>query len=327
MTYFRERAPWRVALVRLDCGPTVLAHAHYGCEMDESVAMSLKLDKAGQAVFYAAPEGREAEYMDDPQWRELTADPRHRRILITDGRNPVTPHLVRDLLQAGARKVMVGVSEDWKPFPAGNDLSRHEKVQLVPLDVRSERAVFDLSHTYGAKTEILINTSDHIRPGGYLAPGQASHTADTMDVVAMGLMRLATAFGPVMAARSADGDAGAVAWVNVLSAYALTPSAQFAGYSMAHAAALNLSQSLRAELRQGGIRLMNVFVGATDSEWFQTMPQPRVAAPALSRSIIDGLKRGLEEMHVGAVAEDIHARLRSLPKAAEREIAATGQRG
>lgn len=323
LNYFRERAPWRVALVRLDCGPTVLAHAHYGCEEDGKVTMSLKLDRAGQAVFYAAPEDSEATYMDDPQWREMSADPQHRRILITDGRSPVTPALVKDLLKAGARKVFVGVADDWKPFPASDELIRHDKVQLVPLDVRSERSVFDLSRAYAAKTEILINTSDHIRPGGYLAPGQLSHTADAMDVVAMGLMRLATHFAPVMAARGADGDIGAVAWVNVLSVYAQTPSAVFAGYSMAHAAALNLSHSLRAELRQGGIRMMNVLIGATDSEWFQTMPQPRVTGRVLSRSIVEGLKGGLEDVHVGAVAQDIQERLRSNPKAAEREISAT----
>lgn len=323
LTYFRERAPWRVALVLLDCGPTVLAHAHYDCDEDGRVAMSLKLDKAGQAVFYAAPAGTSDERMADPQWREMTADPRHRRVLITDGRNPVTPVLVRDLLDAGARKVFVGLPDDWKPFPQGDELGRHDRVQLVPLDVRSERSVYDLVRTCGAKTEILINTSDHIRPGGFLAPGQLCHAADAMDVVALGLMRLAANFGPVMAGRGADGDTGAVAWVNLLSVYGQTPSATLAGYAMAHAAALNLSYSVRAELAQGGIRVMNVFVGASESEWFQTMPQPRVTARALSRSILDGLKGGLEDVHVGPVAEDIIRRLRTNPKAAEREIAAT----
>lgn len=323
LNYFRERAPWRVALVLLDCGPTVLAHAHYCCVEEENVTMSLKLDKAGQAVFFAAPEGSESSYMDDPQWRELTADPRHRRILITDGRNPVTPFLVKDLLSAGARKVFVGVSDHWKPFPEGSKLSGHEKVLLVPLDVRDERSVYELANTLGGKIEILINTSDHIRPGGYLAPGQLGHTEEAMDIVAMGLMRLAMNFAPVMASRGADGDAGAVAWVNLLSVYAQTPLAGLAGYSMAHAAALNLSFSLRAELLQGGIRVMNVLVGPSESEWFQTMPQPRVTARMLSRSILDGLKGGLEDVHLGAVAQDIRDRLQSNPKAAEREIVAS----
>jgi short-subunit dehydrogenase/uncharacterized OB-fold protein len=324
LNYFRERAPWRVALVQLDCGPTVLAHAHYGCKVQEEIVTSLKLDKAGQAVFYVAPQGSEATYMDDPQWRELTADPQHRRILITDGRHPMTPVLVKDLLNAGARKVFVGVPDDWKPLPHGDQLSRDERVKLVPLDVRSERSVFDLSRAYAAKIEILINTSDYIRPGGYLAPGQINHTTEAMDIVALGLMRLATHFGPVMMSRGADGDTGAVAWVNVLSTYAQSPAAAFAGYCMAHAAALNLSQSLRSEMRRGGIRMMNVLVGASDSEWFQTMPQPKVTSRLLSREIVDGLKAGLEDVHLGAVAQDIHNRLRSNPKAAEREIASTG---
>ncbi|MDR7126738.1 SDR family NAD(P)-dependent oxidoreductase [Pseudotabrizicola sp. 4114] len=323
LNYFRERAPWRVVLVRLDCGPTVLAHGHYDCAIDGRATMSLKLDKAGQAVFYAAPAETGGDPLSDPQWREMTADPRHRRILITDGRNPVTPALVRDLLQAGARKIFVGLPDLWKPLAWENELRQHAAVQVVPLDVRSERSVYELVRAYGAKIEILINTADHIRPGGYLAPGQLCHAADALDMLAMGLMRLAASFGPVMAGRGADGEAGAVAWVNLFSAYAQTPSAALAGYAMAHAAALNFSLSLRAELAGGGIRVMNVFSGASDSDWFQTMPQPRVTARVLSRSILDGLRGGLEDVHVGAVAEDIKERLRANPKAAEREISST----
>ncbi len=39
---------------------------------------------------------------DDPQLRELTAHPKHRRVLITDIRSPVTRPLIDALLTAGA---------------------------------------------------------------------------------------------------------------------------------------------------------------------------------------------------------------------------------
>ncbi|HEV2334406.1 MAG TPA: short-chain dehydrogenase, partial [Stellaceae bacterium] len=86
------------------------------------------------------------------------------------------------------------------------------------------------------------------------------------------------------------------------------------------AAALSAAQSLRAELRAGGVRVMNVFAGPIDSEWYQSVPPPKVAPAALAAAVVDGLRRGLEEVFVGDVAQDIRARLAVNPKAVEREL-------
>jgi short-subunit dehydrogenase len=94
---------------------------------------------------------------------------------------------------------------------------------------------------------------------------------------------------------------------------------QFGVHSAAHAACLSLSQWLRTELRPGGIRVINAFVGPLDTEWFQTVPPPKVAPKALADAVLDGLKRGLEDIYVGDVAKDIEVRLFDNPKAVERE--------
>src|SRR3954464_15267709 len=52
--FFRERLPWRLGLVQLDCGPTVVAHLHEGAK--QRVAIRTMLDRAGQAVLAAVPE-------------------------------------------------------------------------------------------------------------------------------------------------------------------------------------------------------------------------------------------------------------------------------
>ncbi|XUJ33514.1 Zn-ribbon domain-containing OB-fold protein [Bradyrhizobium japonicum] len=56
--YFRERAPWRIGLVKMDCGPTIVTHLHADCVEGAPVRMSFQLDKSGQAVAFAHPEGR-----------------------------------------------------------------------------------------------------------------------------------------------------------------------------------------------------------------------------------------------------------------------------
>jgi short-subunit dehydrogenase len=144
---------------------------------------------------------------------------------------------------------------------------------------------------------------------------------EEMDVRFFGLMRLAQAFGPVMRSRGADGVSSATAIVNLLSVYALMNWPDYGAYSSVEAACLSATQSLRAELRPGGVRMVNVFFGPLETEWFQTVPPPKVTPAALARAVVDALQRGLEDVFVGDVAEDVRARLAVNPKALERELA------
>ncbi|MCQ1852244.1 SDR family NAD(P)-dependent oxidoreductase [Neorhizobium galegae] len=318
--YFREHMPWRTGIVQLDCGPSVVTHLHGDfAGPGARVAMSLQLDRSGNAVFFAKPVSETPFMDDDPQWREMTADPRHRRVLITDGRGPLALPLAQVLKKAGAIKIFVGVADRWKSFDQQASLEAIEGVEIVDLDLTSERSVQELSMDIGAKVEILINTADHVRPAHLFDAGAANAAREAMDHTVMGLIRLAQAFGPVMRSRGADGAAGTVAWVNVLSVHGLSNVPQFGVHSAAHAACLSLSQWLRAELRTGGIRVVNAFAGPLDTEWFQTVPPPKVTPKALADAVLDGLKRGLEDIYVGDVAKDIEARLFDNPKAVERE--------
>ncbi|MFP3387001.1 short-chain dehydrogenase, partial [Tritonibacter sp. SIMBA_163] len=78
----------------------------------------------------------------------------------------------------------------------------------------------DLAGEIGGKTDILINTADHIRPGGVLSRHGINTARDELDVNVLGLLRLAQAFGPTMTFRGADGTNSAAAFVNILSCYA-----------------------------------------------------------------------------------------------------------
>ncbi|MGV3551769.1 SDR family NAD(P)-dependent oxidoreductase [Rhizobium sp.] len=319
-SYFREHMPWRQGIVTADCGPQIIATLHRDCVEGGKVRLALKLDKAGQPVVFATPLKETPDMHDDPAWREMTADPKFRRVLVTDGRNPVGQALAKSLMRAGAARVFVGVSEPWKPFKGEDALRAIEGVEIVSLDLTDEQSVANLAADIGAKVDILINTADHTRPVSLFEQGSARKLGETLDATLSGAMRLAQAFGPVMLSRSADGTNSAAAWVNVLSAYALANMPAYGALSVSHAACLSLSHWLRAELRTGGVKLLNAFVGPLDTEWFQTVPPPKVAPVQLAEAIVDGLRRGLEEIHVGDVAKDIRDRLAANPKALEREI-------
>ena len=321
--YFRARAPWRTGSVKLDVGPVVIAHVHGDVTPRSRVKLLNKLDRSGQGVILAVPEERTPNMEDDPQLRAMTSDPKHRRVLIADGRNPNAPALVKALKEAGASLIFVGESECWLPNPNRATIEALG-ADILPLDVTDTASVRELAGEIGGKTDILINNARFVRPGGALARGDTAFAQNEMDVNYIGLMRLAQAFGPGMCSRTADGVNAAVAWVNVLSVFALVNSADYGCFSASNAAAYSLSQDLRAEFRSAGLRVMNVFVGPTEDDWHQELPPPKVLPPAIARSVVQGLKDGLEDVYCGDVAKDLIERFRAGPKILEREMTGGG---
>ena len=318
--YFRERAPWRTGSVRLDAGPTIICHVHGDVEPRSRVTLLNRLDRSGQGVLLAVPENSTPNMEDDPQLRAMTSDPKHRRILITDARNPNSPTLAKALVDAGASQIFVGEAESWRPNPYRQALAAIPGIAVLPLDVTDTSSVRELAGELGGKTDILINNARFIRPGGVMSRGDTAFARDEIEVNYLGQMRLAQAFGPGMCARTADGVNASVAWVNILSAYALMNTADYGSYAASNAAALSLSQCLRAEFRASGLRLMNVFVGPTDDDWHQPLPPPKVLPAAVARSLVQGLQDGLEDVYCGDVAKDLIERFRAGPKILEREM-------
>lgn len=317
--YFRERMPWRIGLVRLACGPRAVAHLHGDCPETGPVRLALKLDKASHPVLFALPIAETQNMSDDRQLREMTADPKHRRILVTDAASPVAAPLAKALLRAGARHVFAGAAAQWRDFASLEALHGIDNVEIVDLDLADERSVAERMADLGAKIDIVINTADHVRPGSLFEPGSTRRLGEALEATVLGAARLARHLGPVMAARGADGTDSAAAWVNLLSVHALAADPQFGAMSVAHAANLSFSHWLRSELGAGGVRVLNVFSGPLDTEWFQTVPPPKVAPKALADAVVKGLREGLEELYVGDVAKDLRERLATNPKAVERE--------
>lgn len=285
------------------------------------VRLELKLDKSGSAVAMALP-AKETEHMaDDPHLREMTCDPKFRRVLITDGRTAVGQAMAKAFADAGASIVFVGVADAWKPFPGLESLRKIECVEIVPLDVTDTESVTEQAEQNGSRIDIVVNTAEHVRPGGILNRRGLTIAREEIDVRYLGQLRLAQAFGPTLRFRGADGVNSAAAFVNLLSVHALMNWPSYGSYSATEAACLSAAQCMRAELRLGGVKVVNVFFGPLDTEWFQIVPPPKVTPAALANAVVHALQRGVEDVFVGDVAEDVRQRLAANPKALEREMA------
>lgn len=318
--YFRERTPWRAGSIKLDAGPTIIAHVHGDVERGARVKLLNRLDRSGQGVLLAVPLTRTPDMEDDPQMRALSSDPKHRRVLITDAKNPNAPALAEALAAAGSSIIFVAEPETWLPYPGRERLLAVPGVEILPMDVTDTASVQKLAGEIGGKVDILINNARFVRPGGVLARGDTTFAREEMEVNYLGLMRLAQSFGPGMCSRTADGVNSAAAWVNILSVNALATTPDYGCFAASNAAAFSLSQSLRAEYRSAGLRVMNVFVGPTEDDWHQPLPPPKVLPEGLARDVIRGLKEGLEDVYSGDVAKDLFERYRRDPKVLEREI-------
>jgi len=327
--FYRERLPWRLGLVRLDAGPTVIAHLHGDVASPVTpkpvrVHVGARLDRAGAAVLIGFPPEESEHMADDKMLREMTSDPKFRKILVTDGKTEVGQALVKALVKAGAEIVWVGHAEPWKKLPGLDDITVLPQVTLVPLDLTNGRSVAELAGEIGGKVDIVVNNAEVHRAFGIAARRGTDVAKAEMDINYFGLLRLAQEFGPALKGRSADGSTHAAAWVNLLSVYALSNFPPHGTFSASKAAAHSLAQCLRAEMRPAGIRVINVFPGPIEDEWNQNLPPPKVAPAALAGAIVKALKEGIEDVYPGDVAQEWLERWRDNPKVLERELAAGG---
>lgn len=257
----------------------------------------------------------------DKLLKEMGCDPRQRKVLVADGKTAVGQALVRALSEAGAETIWVGHAEPWKKIPGFDALSQVRGVELVPLDLTDSRSVDALGAQLGGKVDIVISNGEVHHVDGISSRRGTEHARMEMDVNYLGLLRLSQAFAPALKGRAADGADHAVAWVNLLSIFALSNFPGHGTFSASKAAACSLAQCLRAEMLPFGIRVMNVFPGPIDDEWNQNLEPPKLAPRALAAAIVKALVAGVEDVYPGDVAQEWLARWRDNPKVLERELA------
>lgn len=324
--FFRERLPWRLGFVRLDAGPTLMVHLHGEVgEPPERVKVDARLDRTGQAVLIGLPVEGSAHMADDKILREMTCDPKFRKVLVTDGKTATGQAIVRALIAAGADVVWVGYAEPWKKFGGLEEIEALPEVALIPLDLTDGRCVSEIARELGSKVDIVINNAEFHRTFGISSRRGTDVAKMEMDINYFGLLRLAQDLGPALKGRAADRDDSAIAWVNLLSIYALSNFAPHGTFSASKAAAYSLSQCMRAEMQAVGIRVINVFPGPIDDEWNQQMLPPKITPEALAKDIVKALQNGVEDVYPGPVAKEWLERWRENPKVLERELAVNGE--
>ncbi len=225
-------------------------------------------------------------------------------VLVTGANRGIGQALVGEALRRGAKRVYAGTRQplahaDGRVTPLTLDVTNAAQIQGAVERVES--------------LDVLINNA------GVNLYGDVSDRAILerhLAVNLFGIHGVTHAFLPLLT-RSR----GAI--VNVLSLAAVAALPFDPNYSISKAAALSLSQSLRALLGGRGVRVHVVLPGPVDTDMTRGLDIPKASPESVARAIFDGVGKGEEEIFPDPMSASMAEGWRSgAVKALERQFAA-----
>jgi len=225
-------------------------------------------------------------------------------VLITGSNRGLGRALVEEALARGASRVYAAARR-----PVTHDDAR---VTSLTLDVTSADEI-------RSAVEIVDSLDVLVNSAGLALYDDLSDRATIerhLDVNLFGPHALIQAFQP----RLVD-SGGAI--VNVLSVSGVAALPFIPSYSVSKAAALGLSQSLRALLAPKGVDVHVVLAGPIDTDMSRDLQVPKASPESVARAIFDGVQRGEEEIFPDPLSETLADSWRAgAVKAMERQNAA-----
>jgi NAD(P)-dependent dehydrogenase (short-subunit alcohol dehydrogenase family) len=224
-------------------------------------------------------------------------------VLITGANRGIGLALVNEALRRGAKRVYAGTRGPLK--------IADERVNPLTLDVTNaeqiRRAVSELD-----SLDILINNA------GIAPYDDLSNPGIIEQVLAVNL------FGSLNVTRAAlpllKRSKGAI--VNNLSLIALAPLPLTPSYAISKAAALSMTQSLRALLAGQGVAVHGIFLGPVDTDMTRGFEIPKASPESVAKGIFDGLENGEEDIFPDPMSQSIAEGWRNgVAKAFEKQFA------
>jgi NAD(P)-dependent dehydrogenase (short-subunit alcohol dehydrogenase family) len=224
-------------------------------------------------------------------------------VVITGANRGIGRALVDEALRRGVRRVYAGTRQPLSYADA--------RITPLTLDVTDAAQIRAAVEKVGS-LDILINNA------GLALYDDLSDPATLERQLAVNLFgpySVILAFLPLLARSK-----GAI--VNNLSLAALAPIPVVPAYSISKAAALSLTQALRALLAGQGVSVHAVLTGPVDTDMTKGFDIPKSTPAAVARALLDAMERGEEDIFPdpasGAMAEGWR---NGAAKALERQMA------
>jgi len=224
-------------------------------------------------------------------------------VLVTGANRGIGQALVEEALRRGAKRVYAGTRQplahrDGRVRPLTLDVTNAEQIQAA---VKSVESLDVLINNAGIALYDDLSSLDAI--GQHLA------------VNLFGMLNVTRAFLPLLKRSK-----GAI--VNNLSLVALAALPIIPAYSISKAAALNMTQSLRALLASQGVTVHAVVLGPIDTDMNRGFDIPKASPESAAQGIFDGLEKGEDDIFPDPASQSIAAEWRTgAAKALERQFA------
>jgi short-subunit dehydrogenase len=230
-------------------------------------------------------------------------------VLITGATGAIAQALIAGLNARGARKI----------YAAARDVSgvaASDRLVPIKMDVTSDD---DVNRAAAQATDVtlLINNAGVNHNTAFLLAPDLAIAREEFECNYLAPLRVVRAFAPALIANK-----GAV--LNMLTILARVNLPLMGSYCASKAAALSLTQGLRAELGAKGVRVAAAMPGAVDTRMTAGLPIPKMSPTDAATEILDGFEKGEEEIYVGDMARGLAAGLASDPKGVERQLASPG---
>jgi NAD(P)-dependent dehydrogenase (short-subunit alcohol dehydrogenase family) len=224
-------------------------------------------------------------------------------VLITGANRGIGRALVKEALRRGVKRVYAGTRVtldivDERVSPLMLDVTNAEQIEHAVRQV--------------ANLDVLINNSG-IAPYDDLSDPTVIER--TLAVNFFGTYKVSRAFLPMLKRSK-----GAI--VNNLSLMALAPLPLTPSYAISKAAALSMTQSLRALLASEGVTVHGVFLGPVDTDMTRGFEIPKASAESVAEGTFAGLENSDEDIFPDSMSRSIAEKWRNgVAKQFERQYA------
>jgi NAD(P)-dependent dehydrogenase (short-subunit alcohol dehydrogenase family) len=237
---------------------------------------------------------------------------RGKRILITGANRGLGRALVVACAEAGAGEIVAGARRPEELETLINSVGARAKITPVRLDVTSEEDVSAAAAS--GRVDVLVNSAGVAVYGGILK-AEMEDVRREIEINYLGVIRMVRAFAPAMAEH---GD-GLIA--NVASVLGKVSAPALGTYCATKAALLSVSQSLRGDLSDRGVRVITVLPGTIDTDMSRGFDGEKMTPEQAAQEIVEAIRRETIEAAIGDGARGVLAGLDADPLGTENAFA------
>jgi short-subunit dehydrogenase len=232
--------------------------------------------------------------------------------LITGANGGIASHFIEQLLGLGVAKIYVCA----RSLAKLNPLLELDRDRIIPveLDVTNPQSVLTAA-SQCQDVNLLINNAGTSFNQGLIAASDIDSARNEMEVNYFGMLSMCRAFAPILKQN------GGGAIVNILSLLGKVNLPFSGSYSASKAAAISMTQGVRAELAGQNTLVVAVMPGTVDTELAKEWPNPKVVPAEVASSALQAVIDGVEDVYPGEQAIQVSAQLLTDPKGVEKYMA------